>query len=166
MKNPLLDTLIEVLKQDTRFVSQEWELLKNTIREKAENYDEALIWLILDNEALSKVFFDTIKNHKVFRADKFIQFVNNKEFLPDSYTSFKNKIGLTDSKWDFIANSDKVVLSFPFKDCVLAGGQDKEDQKREEIFYNEILWKEDIDRLFDEKVLPFQYQIRNDMKQR
>ena len=152
MKNPLLNTLLEVLKQDTRFVSHEWELLKNTIREKAENYDETLVWLILDNETLSEAFSDIIKGYKVFRADKFIQFVNNKEFLPDSYTSFKNKIGLTDSAWDFIGNSDKVVLSFPFKDCVLAGGQDKEDQKREEVFYNEILWKEDIDRLFDEKV--------------
>lgn len=88
----------------------------------------------------------------VFDAHKFIKLINNKEFLPDSFTSFKNKIGLTNKQGDFIASSNEVVLSFPFKDCVLAGGQDKEDSKRDEIFYNEILGSDDIDRLFDKKV--------------
>ncbi|MEK7250923.1 MAG: site-specific DNA-methyltransferase [Bacteroidota bacterium] len=30
----------------------------------------------------------------VFDKEKFMKFVDNKEFLPDSYTAFKNKIGL------------------------------------------------------------------------
>lgn len=152
MQNNLLNTLIEVLNQDERFISNEWDLLKNTIREKAENLDENLISLLLDNETLREKFFIKIKDVIVFDNNKFIKFINNKEFLPDSYTSFKNKIGLTTEKGDFIASSNEVVLSFPFKDCVLAWWQDKDEQKRNEVFYNEILWQDDIDRLFDKKV--------------
>jgi len=152
MENSLFETLAEVLKQDDRFVSHEWDLLKNTIRDKAESLDENLISLLLDNELLRAKFFVSIKDVIVFDAHKFIKLINNKEFLPDSFTSFKNKIGLTNKQGDFIASSNEVVLSFPFKDCVLAGGQDKEDSKRDEIFYNEILGSDDIDRLFDKKV--------------
>jgi adenine-specific DNA-methyltransferase len=36
-----------------------------------------------------------------------------------------------------------VVLSFPFKDCVLEGGQSKDDEKRKEIFFNEVLAKDE-----------------------
>lgn len=152
MQNNLLNTLIEVLKKDLRFISNEWDLLKNTIREKSENLDENLISLLLDNETLREKFFIKIKDIIVFDNNKFSKFINNKEFLPDSYTSFKNKIGLTTEKGDFIASSNEVVLSFPFKDCVLAWWQDKDEQKRDEVFYNEILWQDDIDRLFDKKV--------------
>ncbi len=158
MQNNLLNTLIEVLKQDDRFISTDGILLKNTIREKALKLDEKLISLLLDNETLREKFFIKInvgmKNFSslVFDNNKFIKFINNKEFLPDSYTSFKNKIGLTNSSGDFIASSNEVVLSFPFKDCVLAWWQDKDEQKRDEVFYNEILGADDIDRLFDKKV--------------
>lgn len=152
MWNSLFETLAKVLKRDDRFVSHEWDLLKNTIRDKAESLDENLISLLLDNELLRAKFFVSIKDVIVFDAHKFIKLINNKEFLPDSFTSFKNKIGLTNKQGDFIASSNEVVLSFPFKDCVLAGGQDKEDSKRDEVFYNEILGSDDIDRLFDKKV--------------
>ena len=144
--------VIEVLKKDDRFVSQEWALLKNTIREQAEKLDENLIGLLLDDEKTREVFFLKIKDVIVFDSAKFIRFVNNKEFLPDSYTSFKNKIGLTNARWEFLSDLNEVVLSFPYKDGVLAWGQDKEDSKRDEIFYNEILGSDDIDRLLDEKV--------------
>ena len=46
------------------------------------------------------------------------------------------KIGLTHNG-DFISKLNDVVLDFPYKDCVLEGGQDKDDQKRKEMFYNE-----------------------------
>lgn len=152
METKLIDTLIETLKKDARFVTDEGELLKNTIREKAEELDTDLIWLLLENDTLRAKFFIPIKDVIVFDTMRFVKFINNKEFLPDSFTSFKNKIGLTNKQGDFIASSNEVVLSFPYKDCVLAGWQDKEDSKREEVFYNEILWSDDIDRLLDEKV--------------
>ena len=71
--------------------------------------------------------------------------------MPDSYTAFKNKIGLT-SEDDYLSEQKKVVLAWPYKDCVLEGGMTKEDQKRDEIFWNEVLAPDDISRLFDPKV--------------
>lgn len=141
-----------LLQQDDRFVSEDGILLKNTIREQANKLDKKLISLLLENDVTREKFFIPINDVLVFDINKFSSFINNKEFLPDSYTSFKNKIGLTTTQWEFIASSNEVVLSFPFKDCVLAWWQDKEDAKRDEIFYNEILWSDDIDRLLDKKV--------------
>ena len=120
MKNNLLNIVTETLKQDDRFVSEDGILLKNIIREQANKLDEKLISLLLDNDITREKFFIKIKDVIVFDINKFSSFINNKEFLPDSYTSFTNKIGLTTEKGDFIASSNEVVLSFPFKDCVLA----------------------------------------------
>ena len=81
-------------------------------------------------------------------------FCNNKSFLPDSCTA-QNKIGLTinDNTTDnFIKAKNDVVLAWPHKDCILEGGQTKEDQKRNEIFWNETLAPEEVDRLLDVKV--------------
>ena len=44
-------------------------------------------------------------------------------------------------------------MSWPYKDCVLQGGQTKEDQKRDEIFWNETLAPDEIDRLLEPKTL-------------
>jgi adenine-specific DNA-methyltransferase len=44
-------------------------------------------------------------------------------------------------------------VSFPFKDCVLEGGQSKDDEKCKEIFFNEVLAKDEINRLLDKKVI-------------
>lgn len=152
MQNNLFTTLKETLKTDERFISSDWYLLKNIIRENAINLDEKLIWLLLDNEILKKKFFIKIKDSLVFDSKNFINFLNNKEFLENSFTRFKNKVWLSDKKWDFLASSNEIVLSWPYKDCILAWWQSKDDTKREEIFYNEILASDDIDRLLDEKV--------------
>ncbi|MEA2018922.1 MAG: site-specific DNA-methyltransferase, partial [Campylobacterota bacterium] len=64
----------------------------------------------------------------------------------------KNKIGLI-KKDNFIKKFDDVVLAFPYKDCMLEGGQTKDDDKNNEIFYNNIISSDEIDRLFDKKVL-------------
>lgn len=77
--------------------------------------------------------------------------MDSKEFLPDSYTRFTNKIGLT-SNGEFISKSNDVVLDFPYKDCVLEGGQDKDDQKKKEIFYNETIASDEIRRMLAPKV--------------
>lgn len=79
--------------------------------------------------------------------------INNRQFLPDSYTRFKNKIGLVDGSEQMLATSGAVELVFPYKDCILEGGQTKEDQKRQEIFYNETLAPDEVDRLLYPKVL-------------
>lgn len=147
----LLTELIDILKKDSRLVSND-ELLKNQIVELALKLDIDLIKLLLSNEKIKEHFFVDVNGTLVFNTEKFMKFVNNKEFLPDSYTAFKNKIGLTLGK-NYLAKSKEVVLAWPYKDCVLEGGQEKEDEKRDEIFHNEILAPDEIDRLLEPKVL-------------
>lgn len=148
----LQEMLIEILKNDTTYYSDD-RLLKNKLTEDAFKLEPKLIKYILSDNRLKKHFFLDIDGVLVFDKDKFIQFVNDKQFLPDSYTSFKNTIGLLDENGDYFKEEKEVVLAWPYKDCVLEGGQDTEDQKRDEIFYNEILAPDEIDRLFDPKVL-------------
>jgi len=146
----LLDNLKNLLQKDERLVS-EGELLKNKIIELAIKLDKDLIELLLADKQMKEVFFTQAGKATIFDKDKFIKFVSNKQFLPDSYTAFKNKIGLTEDD-EFISEKKEVVLSWPYKDCILEGGMTKEDQKRDEIFWNEILAPDEISRLLDPKV--------------
>ena len=148
----LQKTLIEILKNNPTYFSDD-RLLKNKLTEDAFKLEPKLIKYILSDNRLKKHFLLDVDGVLVFDKDKFIQFVNDKQFLPDSYTSFKNTIGLLDENGDYFKEKKEVVLAWPYKDCVLEGGQDTEDQKRNEIFYNEILAPDEIDRLFDPKVL-------------
>jgi len=149
-KMTLLEELKLLLEKDERLVS-EGELLKNRIVELGLKLDKDLIRLLLSNERIKGHFFTEVDGILVFDKEKFMKFIDNKEFLPDSYTAFKNRIGLTADK-RYIAKSKEVVLSWPYKDCILEGGQEKEDEKRREIFHNEILAPDEIDRLLEPKV--------------
>ncbi len=147
------ETLVEVLKADERFFTEDGMLLRNKVYESAMNMDAGLIGLLLGNDETKKRFFADVNGTFVFDKVGFGWVVNNRQFLPDSYTRFKNRIGLTDSRGDLISASNDVVLSFPYKDCVLEGGQTKDDQKRNEVFYNATLAPDEVDRLLYPKVL-------------
>ena len=146
----LFNDLKELLEKDERLVSND-DLLKNKIVELALKLDENLIKLLKSDKKIKEHFFKEIDDVLVFDKEKFMKFVDNKEYLPDSYTAFKNKIGLTADK-EYLAKNKEVVLSWPYKDCVLEGGQEKEDEKRKEIFHNKILAPDESDRLLDPKV--------------
>jgi len=146
------DELLDILKQDERFFSDEGTFLRNKVYESAMNMDEGLLTLLLDDEEMKKRFFTEVKGTFVFDKVGFGWVINNRQFLPDSYTRFKNHIGLTDSQGSLISASNDVVLSFPYKDCILEGGQTKDDQKRSEVFYNAILAPDEVDRLLYPKV--------------
>lgn len=147
----LLNDLTLLLEQDNRLVAES-KLLKNKVVELALGLDAGLIKLLLKHDAIRKYFFVQIEGVLVFDKIKFQRFVSNKQFLPDSYTAFKNKIGLT-SNDEYLTENKEVVLAWPYKDCVLEGGQDKEDAKRNEVFWNETLAPDHIDRLLSPKVL-------------
>lgn len=148
----LLETLKQLLSKDERFMS-EGKLLKNQIMEHAIKLDESLIKLLMSDASIKKHFFKEIAGALVFDKEKFLRFVSNKQFLPDSYTAFKNKIGLSDDGINYLTQRGDITLVWPYKDCVLEGGQTKEEAKRDEIFYNEILAPDEINRLLDPKVL-------------
>ena len=147
----ILNELTECLKEEERLVV-DGRLVKNKIVELALALDESLIKLLLKNETIKKHFFRAVDGVLVFDKVEFQKFVSNKQFLPDSYTAFKNKIGLT-ANGEYLTESREVVLAWPYKDCVLEGGQTKEEQKRKEIFWNETLAPDEIDRLLSPKVL-------------
>ncbi len=147
----LQDELMQLLAKDERLII-EGRLAKNKIMELALKSDKDLISLLLSLPKIKKHFFENISGVVVFDQQKFIRFVDSREFLPDSFTSFKNKIGLTVDD-TFIGGGKEVVLSFPYKDCVLEGGQSREEKGNDEIFWNEILAPETIDRLLSPKAL-------------
>ena len=148
-----LDVLEEVLKSDERFVGENNQVIKTKVADAARGTDELLIKSLLQNKLLRDNFFTKVDDIYVFDKVKFIWVLESKEFLPDSYTLYKNKIGLVDSQNNLISQKQDVSLVWPYKDCVLEGGQTKEDQKREEIFYNETLAPDEVNRLLAPKVL-------------
>ena len=145
-------TVLTVLKSDERFVAEDGTFLRNAVYEAAMKMDKKLIRLLLANDETRTRFFTEVDGVKVFDKMGFAWVINNRQFLPDSYTRFKNKIGLVDGSEQMLATSGEVELVFPYKDCVLEGGQTKEDEKRQEIFYNEILAPDEVDRLLYPKV--------------
>ena len=148
-----LDVLEEVLKSDERFVGENNQIIKTKVSDAARGTDGLLIKSLLQNELLRDSFFTKVDDVYVFDKVKFIWVLESKEFLPDSYTLYKNKIGLVDNQNNLNSKKQDVTLVWPYKDCVLEGGQTKEDQKREEIFYNEILAPDEVNRLLAPKVL-------------
>ena len=149
----LFNELVKLLEANSLYMSDDGSLMKNKVVEAGLALNPELIKLLLEHDGLRRNFFVDIEGLTVFDKVKFQKFIMNKRFLPDSYTSFKNKIGLTNEEGDFLADSKEVVLSFPYKDCVLEGGQTKEDAKRNEVFWNEILAPDEITRLLEPKVL-------------
>ena len=146
------EKLIALLKSDTRFVDDAGELVTAAVMDRAWKIDHGLVRLLLSCADIKAKFFDEIDGHWVFNTNTFIDYVSDKNFLANSYTRFRNRIGLNiDDK--FLRERGEVSLVWPYKDCVLEGGQTKEEEKRRELFFNEVLAQDEIDRLFDPKVL-------------
>ncbi len=148
----LYDTLEKQLKKENNFVTDNGELKKWVVINKAQNFDAELIGLLLENKELKEKFFIEVKGILVFNQNLFVQFLEQKNYLNDSYTQYKNKVGLTIDR-KYLKQRNEVALVWPFKDCVLEGGQSREEDKREEIFFNEILAQDEITQLLEPKVL-------------
>ncbi len=141
------------LKQNMEFWDEEIDdINKNEIIDKAYKVDKDLIGILIKDKDIRETFFEKIEEYWVFNVNKFVDYIENIKVLSNSYTKFKNIVGLN-INGKYLNERGEVSLVWPFKDCVLEGGMTKEDQKRNEIFFNEILAKDEIDRLFDAKVL-------------
>ena len=148
----LYHELEQLLRMNSRYCMDDGTLLKNRIVEDALSLNPLLVKLLLGNDKIKAVFFQDVEGVVVFDKVKFQRFVSDTQFLGGSYTMFKNKIGLTDENGRFISESREVVLSWPYKDCVLEGGQTKEVAKRNEVFWNETLAPDEVNRLTEPKV--------------
>ena len=161
----------KVLKQEEAFLDPETNELNYTkVKDSADKIDPVLITLLAENKETKEKFFTKIKDVYVFNINDFKFFLDENK-INNSYTRYANQIGLSDRE-DFLISKGDVVLNFPYKDCVLEGGQtteegtdtffeysDKSKQyeektaKRSEIFFNQVLAHDEIDRLFDKKAL-------------
>lgn len=181
--NKLRQTLENVLKQEAAFLDVETgELNYTKIKDSAARIDEKIIALLAGNKELKDKFFLKIKDVYVFNINDF-QFFLDENKIDNSYTKYANKIGLSDGG-ELLKNRSEVVLDFPYKDCVLEGGQSTEEgtdtyfeyeeentktvngekvtepagykekeAKRKEVFFNQVLAHDEIDRLFEKKAL-------------
>ncbi|EMH41926.1 site-specific DNA-methyltransferase, partial [Helicobacter pylori] len=149
-------------------------LINHFTKERLETliieHDEKLLTFMLENENANdykKHFFKMIANSLVFNEkalleclDKYLEIRK----LDRSFTRFKNKIGLF-SQEGFIKSSELVVLNFPFKDNVLLGNAKDNSTKSNELFYHEILHKNEIDTLLHPKALcRFEMHGQGDLK--
>lgn len=144
MKNELLQDL------ENRF-----ETLKH-IRNLAQSYDEKLFCYLLEQSTYKNEFknrfFIMRNNTYIFKLNDFLTFLDLRN-LSGSFTSYTNKIGLGFKTKSFLKTNNEVVLNFAYKDGVIKGGQSKDEDKKNEIFFNEILAKDEIDVLFAPKAL-------------
>ncbi|GAA8098706.1 hypothetical protein HpDR14_14240 [Helicobacter pylori] len=120
--------------------------------------DEKLLTFMLEHENANdykNAFFKTIANSLVFNEKALLECLEKYleiRKLDRSFTRFKNKIGLF-SQEGFIKSNGSVVLHFPFKDNVLLGNAKDNNTKSNELFYHEILHKNQIDTLLHKKAL-------------
>ncbi|EQD89732.1 DNA methylase family protein [Helicobacter pylori SouthAfrica50] len=153
MLKTLLDTLINHFTK---------ERLETLIIE----HDERLLIFMLENEnanGYKKHFFKNIANTLVFNQKALLECLETKK-LENSFTRFKNQIGLS-SQGRPIKSSEQVVLNFPFKDNVLLGNAKDNNTKSNELFYHEILHKNEIDTLLSPKALcRFEMHGQGDLK--
>ena len=145
--------LTALLKSNPDYVDDEaGELLRARLIDRAYQLDHSLIRLLLTDNEIAEKFFEEVDERWIFNYNTFVDYVKIKDFLAGSYTQFRNKIGLNiDGK--FLSERGEVALVFPFKDCVLEGGQTREEEKRPEIFFNEVIAQDEINRMLHPKVL-------------
>ncbi|ECZ4670431.1 site-specific DNA-methyltransferase [Campylobacter upsaliensis] len=157
MKNELLQDL-----------ENHFETLKH-IRNLAQSYDEKLFCYLLEQstykDEFKNRFFIMRNNTYIFKLNDFLTFLDLRN-LSGSFTSYTNKIGLAFKTKSFLKTNNEVVLNFAYKDGVIKGGQSKDEDKKNEIFFNEILAKDEIDVLFARKALQnFELIGQGDLKE-
>ncbi len=144
--------LTDLLKTNPDLVDDDGDLLLAAVQDRAWKLDHDLIRLLLSDDEMKETFFDMVAGSLLFKTNTFIEYISQKNFLDNSYTRFRNRIGLTiDGK--YLSERGEVSLAWAYKDCVLEGGQTKEEEKRKEIFFNDVLAQDEINRMFDPKVL-------------
>lgn len=155
MNSAIETTLLNNIKTVLSDFPEYWNedtLLKNKVIDDLRNYDEAVITALLSNEKIKETYALPVGDMTIFKVDEFIEMLRYKNYWDNSYTKYRNEIGLTTDGKYLNYNTD-VVLDFPFKDCVLEGGMSNEDEGKQEVYYHNVIAKEEIDTLFSPKVL-------------
>lgn len=150
MDTALIQTLKKILKQFPKFWNGE-NLQRSLVIDAIQKKEADLVKALINNSKIKSIYSTDVDGVLIFEFEKLISLLKYKEYWADSFTKYRNNVGLT-SEGKYLDYSSDVVLDFPFKDCVLEGGMTKEDQGKDEIYYNEIIARDEIDRLFSPKV--------------
>lgn len=129
------------------------ELNRSKLSEDLRNYDEKLLEKLLETDFIKQHFIKEVAGQKLFQIEQLEEAILYNDYWDTSYTKYENRIGLT-SNGKFLNDNQDVVLDFPFKDGVLTASMTKEDNDSgyDDAFLNEVIEKDEIDRLFDKKV--------------
>lgn len=143
--NKLKQFIEKVLKKDDRLWNDDKTDLNETLLiDLVESIDGKVIELLLQEKILREKFFVKIKDVYVFKTNDFRFFIEENK-INNSFTDYKNRIGLTDSK-KFLRDTNDVVLNFPYKDCVLEGGQSTEEGTDTYFEWQEDKLKDKLDK--------------------
>lgn len=136
---------------DKYFVGE--ELNRSKLTDDLRNYDEALLSKLFEVDFIKQHFIKEVAGQKLFQIEQLEEAVLYNDYWDTSYTKYENRVGLA-SKGKFLQDSQDVVLDFPFKDGVLTASMTKEDKEDgyDDAFLNEVIEKDEIDRLFDKKI--------------
>lgn len=160
--------LTKLLKSKENLLDTEGEVLIDRVIKLAQKYDNDLLQLLWNDEETKNKFFEQLDGISVFKERDFCFYVEERK-LGNTYTNYENRIGLSTGRYK-LSDIDDVVINFPYKDCILEGGQSTEEgldtyfeldaksndyvekkSKRKEIFFNQILAKNELDRLKEPK---------------
>jgi len=129
------------------------ELNRSKLSDSLRNYDESLLEKLFQVDFIKQHFIKEVAGQKLFQIEQLEEAILYNDYWDTSYTKYENRIGLA-SKGKFLEDSQDVVLDFPFKDGVLTASMTKEDNEEgyDDSFLNEVIEKDEIDRLFDKKI--------------
>ncbi|WP_281998846.1 site-specific DNA-methyltransferase [Priestia flexa] len=151
METELLIEIKTVLSQFPEY----WDsgtLIKSRVIEDMREYRKDLIEALFSNEKIKVAYSVKVDSGLIIKLDEFISMLRYKNYWENSYTKFRNDIGLT-SEGKYLRYNSDVVIDFPYKDCILEGGMTKEDTGRDEVYYHNVLAKEELDIMLSPKVL-------------
>lgn len=136
---------------DKYFVGE--ELNRSKLSEDLRTYDDSLLKELFQTDFIKQHFIKEVAGQKLFQIEQLEESILYNDYWNTSYTKYENRIGLA-SNGKFLEDSQDIVLDFPFKDGVLTASMTKEDTEEgyEDAFLNEVIEKDEIDRLFDKKI--------------
>jgi len=140
----LRSQLQSVLEEIPDFIDLQKRVLKPTVRLAARQGDIRLMDALTKSKVLEEHFFRKTGERVIFLEEKFVHYLDSHEYLPNSFTAFRNHIGLYEQ-------NKSLVLTWPYKDCYLEAGMAKDKEARDEIFLNPLFAARDANRLLDPK---------------
>lgn len=129
------------------------EINRSKISDDLRNYNEALLEKLFQIDFIKQHFIKEVAEQKIFQIEQLEEAVLYNDYWDTSYTKYENRIGLA-SKGKFLEDNQDVVLDFPFKNCILTASMTKENNEDgyDDAFLNEVIEKDEIDRLLDKKI--------------